>query len=262
MLILVGCASYDVADRTSLIERIAEQHRFRRMDIRTDRFDLVSFVGLRTNGGVLRVYIEGDGFAWVTRREPSRNPTPINPIAFTLAVLDDQDVVYLARPCQYTTISEKECNPRYWTSARFAPEVIEAMDEAITRLKRQFGDRKLMLIGYSGGGTVAALIAARRNDVAALVTVAGNVDHKTWTRLHALPELRGSLNPPDHRHALAGVRQTHFVGEADNVVPIDVYRSYRKSFPEDANILVNVVPRVDHSCCWDSVWPDLLKALR
>lgn len=259
-LLLAGCASHSVEDRIALAEKIANENNFSKVEIKTDRFDLVSFVGPQKHRGVLYVYIEGDGFAWVTRSRPSRNPTPIDPIALKLAVLDGQDAVYLARPCQYAY--KRGCQQRYWTSGRFSPDVIDAMDDAITRLKQDSGAAQLVLIGYSGGGTIAALVAARRTDVIHLITVAGNLDHVAWARLHAIPELRGSSNPPDYWRALAGIRQTHFVGEIDPVIPIDVYRSYRQAFPGDANIRVNVVPQADHGCCWERVWPRVLDDVR
>lgn len=262
LLLLAGCASRDVAERISFVERIANKHHFSRVDVQTSHFDLTAFIGPQTPRGILHVYIEGDGFAWVTRHQPSRNPTPIDPVAFQLAVLDSQDAVYLARPCQYIAVYERECDQRYWTSGRFAPEVIDAMDEAITLLKRKSGHGKLVLIGYSGGGAIAALVAARRADVMHLVTVAGNLDHKAWARLHAIPELRGSLNPSDYGSKLAGVRQTHFVGQRDSVVPVEVYRSYRAALPDDANIVMKIVPDADHGCCWESVWPELLRGFR
>lgn len=260
-LLLVGCASYSVEERISRAEQLATTHNFSKLDIRTNTFDLTAFVGPQKRRGVLHVYIEGDGFAWVTQQQPSRNPTPIDPVALKLAVLDRQDTVYLARPCQQLAVYERECNEHYWTSRRFAPEVIDAMDDAIARLKQRAGAEKLVLIGYSGGGAIAALVAARRTDVVHLVTVAGNLDPGAWARLHSIPELRGSPNPSDYWPALTGIRQTHFVGELDRVVPIEVYRSYRKAFPDHANVLVKVVPQVDHGCCWEDVWSSLLNEL-
>lgn len=259
-LLLAGCASHSVEVRVARAEKIALQSNFSRVDIKTSRFDLVAFVGPQTKGGPLRVYIEGDGFAWVTRQQPSKNPTPVDPIALKLAVLDEGNAAYLARPCQY--LPDTGCPQRYWTFARFASNVIDAMNDAITHLKQRSGSEQLVLIGYSGGGAVAALVAARRTDVVHLITIAGTLDTVAWARLHTVPELRASLNPRDYWRDLASVRQTHVIGENDDVVPVDVYRSYRKTFPEHANIVMKVVPRVDHSCCWENVWPSVLKTIQ
>jgi esterase/lipase len=46
------------------------------------------------------------------------------------------------------------------------------MDAAVTALKRASGASRLRLVGYSGGGVMAMLLAARRDDVAQVVTIA------------------------------------------------------------------------------------------
>lgn len=259
----MGCATTDdIADRVSLADRIAAQHQFTKINLQTRRFELIAWMGPQKKSGILHIYIEGDGFAWLTRFQPSANPTPRDPIALYLAIQDGQDVAYLARPCQYIRTRHEECQERYWTSGRFAPEVIEAMNAVVTQLKEQSGAQQLVLIGYSGGGAVAALVAAKRTDVSQLVTVAGNIDHLAWARLHGISELKGSLNPPDAWQAIANIRQMHFIGERDRIVPIEVYRSYRKAFPKAANIRVEIVPGIDHTCCWADIWPTLLTKLQ
>lgn len=260
-LLLGACASLSVDDRIAQADDIAARHGFAKLEIETRHFPLRAFVGPQRRGGVLHIYIEGDGFAWVTRNKPSQNPTPRDPVALKLAVLDPHDAAYLARPCQYVALERGSCQPRDWASARFSSEAIAAMDEAINQLKHQMGAAGVVLIGYSGGGAVAALVAARRADVAHLVTVAGNLDPVAWARWHSVPELSGSLNPRDVAARLANIRQTHFVGERDRIVPFDIYRSYRAAFPHDADISATLVPRADHACCWEQVWPALLRAL-
>ena len=55
-------------------------------------------------GNDLVVYIEGDGSAWISHRVPSDDPTPKDPLAFRLAVMDPAPkVLYLGRPCQFTS---------------------------------------------------------------------------------------------------------------------------------------------------------------
>ena len=40
--------------------------------------------------------------SWVDRFTPSSNPTPTNPLAFKMALVDEsENIIYLARPCQY-----------------------------------------------------------------------------------------------------------------------------------------------------------------
>jgi len=101
-------------------------------------------------------------------------------------------------------------------------------------------------------------VAARRADVQRLVTVAGNLDHRAWARLHGVSPLGDSLNPPDYARELAAIRQTHIVADADRIVPIDVYRSYRQALPDRADITLRLLPHADHGCCWEEAWPTLL----
>jgi pimeloyl-ACP methyl ester carboxylesterase len=208
---------------------------------------------------VLVVYIEGDGLAFVSRTQRSRDPTPRHPVGLELAVADPSPaVLYLGRPCQYVTPSEERgCGPQYWSNDRFAPEVIEAVNHAIDQARVRVGAGRVVLIGYSGGGAVAALAAARRSDVAAWATVAAPLDHAAWTRWHDVSPLDGSLNPVDEAARLAGLAQIHFVGAADDVVPAAIVRGFlEREGPDLANRLV-VLPGVDHYCCWAERWPDL-----
>ena len=256
-----GCASQSVNDRISTAENIAHRAGFERIDIQAERFKLMAFFRLKNAPTILRIYIEGDGFAWATRNRPSINPTPTDPVALKLAAIDKYGAAYLARPCQYFEIRDSGCEARYWTNARFSSEIIDSMNEAVNQLKQKAKVEKLVLIGYSGGGTVAALIAARRKDVIQLATVAGNLDHKAWTRYHSISELKKSLNPPDYWREIGNISQIHFVGMNDSIVPLDVYQSYRNAFFASDKIQAKVIPDNDHNCCWEHVWPSLLEDL-
>ncbi|QID18003.1 alpha/beta hydrolase [Nitrogeniibacter mangrovi] len=207
---------------------------------------------------VLTIYVEGDGLAWLSRTQVSPDPTPIDPLALRLALAQPRgNAAYLARPCQYLARRAGACDRRDWTSMRFAPAVIDSTNRAIDRLKQDFGARQLVLVGYSGGGAVAALVAVRRHDVAALVTVAGNLDHRAWTRWHHVPALSGSLDPADEVDALAHVRQWHFAGEKDRIVPPTLIRGFVDRFPAAARPAYAVEPGVDHHDGWVASWPRL-----
>lgn len=228
-------------------------------------FDVMAFVpGKLQTAQRLTVYIEGDGFAWVDRHNPSFAPTPVDPVGLRLAVADAAaGSVYLARPCQYTQgPAFKGCDPRYWGSHRFAPEVIETMDRAVEQLKNKYAAAELVLVGYSGGAAVAALLAARRNDVAALVTVAGTLDTQVWTQQQRVSPLEASLNPKDVASRVAHLKQWHFIGEKDAVMPGAVLMGFlsavsvhdRRGTPAP---IVQTMPDFDHTCCWAQAWPEL-----
>ena len=116
------------------------------------------------------------------------------------------------------------------------------------------------LIGFSGGGTLATLLTARRQDVERLVTVAGNLDTKAWAKHHAVSPLTGSLNPLDVAGSIAGVPQLHLVGGKDKVVPASLTRKFvQRTGSRVARI--ETFPDNDHGCCWPDLWPGVLQQL-
>ena len=208
----------------------------------------------------LTVYLEGDGFAYLDASHPSQDPTPIDPLALRLALVDAQSeaVAYLGRPCQYVMPAHgRGCSWPYWTLRRYAPEVVDSTGRAIDQLKAQVGAKRVLLVGYSGGGALAALLAARRPDVAGLVTVAANLDLAYWTHRDGLSPLTGSLDPAQEAGRLGTVPQLHFAGGRDRVVGADVTRSYLAHLPPGNLARMEVLPEADHHCCWVEDWPKL-----
>ena len=144
--------------------------------------------------GPLFVYIEGDGLAYLDTRTPSTDPTPVDPLALRLAAADPGPaVLYLGRPCQFAPgRGDPRCSVRAWTTARFGANVVASIDDAISRERARAPERPLVLVGYSGGGVIAALVAARRKDVSLLITVAAPLDVADWTRRMGVSPLDGS----------------------------------------------------------------------
>ncbi len=208
---------------------------------------------------VLHVYIEGDGAAWPSPFHPPRDPTPTEPVALAMAAADPAPAVaYLGRPCQYLDAGElASCSPDYWTGSRFAPEVVTAYMAFLDRLKGASGARRLRLIGYSGGGVIATLLAAKRSDVERLVTVAAPLAVAEWTVWHRVTPLIGSLDPAMLVDAKLPVT-THFVGARDEVVPARIVAA----FAERKGGRLREVPDFDHVCCWSREWPRLLEEIK
>lgn len=257
---LTGCTLPNADERGSRVEAWAEAQGWAPMTLNGSHFDLRAFAPshLRT-ARRLHVYIEGDGQAWLDRQTPSFAPTPLNPLALRLAMADGfASVVYLARPCQYVRDAAfRHCNPKYWTSHRFATELVDAMDQALDRLATVYGPTELVLIGYSGGGAMAALLAERRKDVVGLVTVAGVLDTKTWAAEARTSDLTGSLNPLAIAAQLRRLQQWHFVGERDTVVPAGVLGSFMTVQGSSSSSQKLDLPGFDHGCCWVKAWPQL-----
>lgn len=207
---------------------------------------------------VLTVYIEGDGYAWRTPEWPSTDPTPLDPVALRLAARHGHGAVaWLARPCQYVDAQAMACPTSYWTSQRYGLPSTTLIDQALNDLKTRYGARHLVLVGYSGGGTVAASLASHRPDVIRLVTVAANLDLGQWTAHHGLPALPADQNPALQGGRLREIPQTHFVGARDKVVPPDTVRSYAARIAVPSLVRVVDIPQADHGCCWADLWPTL-----
>lgn len=214
-------------------------------------------------GRPLRIYIEGDGRAWIDSYRPARDPTPTGTLVLQMAAQDpSSNVAYLARPCQFVGgIRARNCSPVFWTSGRFAPVVVEAMDAAVTQLVARAAARELTLVGYSGGGAIAALVAARRSDIEQFTTVAGLLDLRAWERVADITPLAGSLDPVDVIQNLRAIPQLHLVGADDKIVPPAVAQSYMTALGPAATAELVLVSDHNHGCCWRKSWPELVKRL-
>jgi len=247
------------AERRGVADTLARMQGWHALTIPAGAFDLVAYLPtVPTHAQRLTIYLEGDGLAWITGTQVSSDPTPRDPLALRLALAQPAGAAaYLGRPCQYGDAESSHCPSRYWTSHRFAPEVIAASDRAIDDLKQHFGASRLTLVGYSGGGAVAALVAARRTDVERLVTVAGNLDHQAWTSYQRIHPLTGSLNPADQTEVLHPLPQWHFVGAKDSNITPALVQSFADRFPAGQRPVVLIKPGFDHRCCWAEQWPHL-----
>ena len=239
----------DVAHAAGMTKRVVEANGFR----------LVTYQRIHALGKPPHIYIEGDGLAWKSQRWLSDDPTPTDPVALRLAVQDPADnVVYMARPCQYIPKAERRrCSSDHWSTQRFSEDVIAAADQAVDQLRERAGASGVHLIGYSGGGAVAALVAARRHDVLSLRTVAGNLDHAAFTSLHKVTPLTGSLNPASYGQALAHLPQHHFVGAEDTIMSIAVVEAFLRALPTQRCVGLTVVPHATHGDGWVENWPVL-----
>lgn len=250
---LVACG-HNGAGRDATAVGVAQTAGLEPVASKGSTFDLQIYRRDDGKPGPLFVYIEGDGLAYLDQRTPSTDPTPVDPLALRLAAADPGPaVLYLGRPCQFAPgRGDPRCSVRLWTTARFGAVVVTSIDDAISRERLRNPERSLVLVGYSGGGVIAALVAARRNDVALLVTVAAPLDVADWTRRMGVSPLDGSESPLDQAQRLAQVRLVAFAGQRDTTVPVDSIRSAVTKLGAHAELIV--VPAFDHRCCWVSDW--------
>ena len=222
--------------------------------IKANKFNIVTFRKNNLTNKKLKVYIEGDGVAWLNKYTPSSNPTPANPIALKLMLKDDyKNSIYIARPCQYLKYKEKRnCDKKYWTNKRFSNEVVGNISFVIEHYKKAFNIKEIELVGYSGGATISLLVATKRDDIKHITTVAGNLNPDAWTKHHKVSQLEG-LNPINLTHKLQHIPQYHLIGRNDKIVPFKVFDSYINNFIEKKNISYKLYNDFTHNCCWDNI---------
>lgn len=234
-LFLAGCSSIIVPPEYHYVE------------IPTDSFTIATWQKINNPASPYKIYIEGDGHAFNAHGYPTQDPTPKGTLMRELAFNDKHDnVIYLSRPCQY--IKSPPCSQKYWTTARFAPEIIEAEYHAIKQITK---NNFIILIGFSGGAQVAGLLAVNKPDlkVKKIITIAGNLDHQAWTEYHNLNPLNESLNLADYYDDFVKIPQTHYVGEDDNVVLSHLFQHFIKD-----KVSVVIVPRASHNKGWNSIY--------
>ena len=255
-ILLFSLGACSVTPSRELFVNKAIIQGFQRQDITAGQFNLFTLQHITDKTTPIRIYIEGDGRGWKTRNIPTNDPTPTEPLALELALQDPAlNIVYLARPCQY--IMSPVCDKSLWTNARYSDVLINNMASAIKQIS---GNQPVELVGYSGGGTVALLVAAQLPNLISIRTVAGNLDPAAHIKLHGLAPLTKSHNPAEFADQLSHIPQIHFVGTADENVPRAVAESYQQQLgnTQQCSSIIDV-PNATHNTGWREIWLQLLK---
>lgn len=249
-LTLAGCLGLNdraihLAGRHGLVSAVIDGTQYRHQ----------IFYQLGTDRNSLFVFIDGDGSPWShAGAEPARDPTPHRAIALELATNTPHSVLYLGRPCYFTVHSDSACTARIWTSDRYSKSVVESLAAVVNRFAAEYRYSHTVLIGYSGGGTLAALMAQYIASVS-VVTIAANLDVAAWASFHNYLPLTGSLNPAMQAPLSDSIRQLHLVGGRDMNVPEAINRRYFDTLrPEQIWRFANF----DHVCCWVEQWSSIL----
>lgn len=266
LVCLLSCTSSPHGSNGRTTQQVvakAEQVGFKLEQIPTRPFLMTVYEKLPTAPcTTVHAYIEGDGNSWKTRYKLSDNPTPKQPLALRLALQDPHShVIYLARPCQYTPHSlDPSCHPRYWSSHRYAQEVIDSMNETLDHIKAKIHNSHFVLVGFSGGASVAALLCASRQDISSLITVAGDLNHGALNLYHQTSPLRGSLNPIAIAPELKDLPQHHWYGSRDHVVPPWVSSEFVKAVNNPACAKVHELKGATHHKGWTDHWQEILQS--
>ena len=222
LLLLCGCRGIVVPDT------------FAYKEIQTDSYKLASWQKITDKSQPIRIYIEGDGYAFNYAGQPTNNPTPRGTFLREIAFNDpNANVVYLARPCQF--VKDKHCTQKDWTTGRFSQDIVNSTTQAIKKIS---GKQEIILIGYSGSALLSGLVIKQNPQlpVKKWITIAGVLNHTKWTEDLNLPPLKDSID----LEKLPAVPQLHLIGDKDTTV------SYKltESLVDNKNLIV--IPSATH----------------
>ena len=245
LLGISGCSS------TSFKSTVERNPEVEYQVIKTSTFPLSSAVRV-TQRDSIRIYLGGDGIPWKGGTKNS-NPSGTSRLAFELFLQDNKATHYISRPCYDIGPMPADCRASLWTSDRYSQEVIAVLAEAIMQIA---GNSGIELVGYSGGGTLAVLLAQQLHQVTKVLTLGANLDHTAWTNFHGTPALSGSENPAVNGGHIRG-KELHLFGQKDLEVPATINQRY---FDNNPSANVGVIDNFDHRCCWLERWPEILNA--
>lgn len=252
LLLLQGCLS-----NGQRIDREAQRAGLTRSIVTGTAYRHVLYASDGPSSDLI-VYLDGDGLPWgPDGQHVADDPTTRNPLALKLLIASQAPGVYLSRPC-YQELRDEGCTSKSWTSGRYGSDVVDSMAAAVRKAAAQRGSPPIVLVGYSGGGVLAILIAERLDRVAKVITLSANLDTQAWTQHHGYLPLTDSLNPASstYQHPWP---ELHLQGGQDTVVPASTTDGYFRLRPQ---ALRRTFADYDHVCCWVQAWPALFESVR
>jgi dienelactone hydrolase len=252
LLLLVVATLAACVSPAQRIDHEAQAAGLSRSLVQGTAFRHLIYARAAANAAKLTVFIEGDGIPWSGGRIPASDPTTRNPVALRMLIASREPAIYVTRPC-YNEVADGACEAQPWTFARYSEGTVASMAKAIDDYARAARAPELRIIGYSGGGVLAVLIAERLTNVSAVVTIAANLDVAAWATHHGYLPLTQSLDPAGSAR-VHGWKEVHLQGGRDATVPRETTRAYFERFPAAKAIAFE---DYDHVCCWLRDWDEI-----
>ncbi len=239
---------------------LAAQNHYQASIIQTSIFPIQIFYQAHNSKHAI-IYLEGDGLVLNKYGEIALNSTPTDPMALRLACVDNRNLTKIVVNRPYHYIKSENPNSKYWTTARYSPEVIGSILETIKSCQQQFHFETIELVAYSGGASVALLLAPHLKNLQLIISFAGNLDHKSWTHYHNAEPLFESLDPIENMHILSKIPQIHFLGTSDTNTTIDLGLMYKQKINSDKIIIIEI-DGFEHDSNWPNIWKKQIMKLK
>ena len=250
LILLVNCSQSSPDQRKQNIEQL-NSNKFSQNTYSTEFFNIYSLEKI-INANKLTIYIEGDGLSWVDRFTPSKDPTPANPFAFKMALIDkNENIIYLARPCQYEW--SNNCSKDIWTISQYSSSVLNSYKEIINYLSKSFNE--IHLVGYSGGAGITMYLGSIENKkIKSIRTIAGNINHNELSKILNISRLKKSINFYSIEKKIKQIPQVHYYGLKDKTVPNELQTSYKERNLDNKCIKIESVKKASHNEGWSNFW--------
>ena len=257
LLIFTSCSYQSFDQRVNLINN-ENDGSFKKVIYDKGFIDIFSLQKIKNVQEVI-VYIEGDGLSWIDRFTPSSDPTPVDPLTFKLAKLDQSpNVIYLARPCQY--LISNECRKEIWTKLQYSKAILGLYEPILMEITQKHSE--VHLIGYSGGSVIAMHLASLDNEkVKSVRTIAGNINPNEFTKLLNLSPYQTSINLDLMDDKIKDISQTHYYGKKDKVIPKEIYSNYQDQYFSNSCIKTIMI-NASHTKGWEEFWKNNYKFKR
>lgn len=254
LILLTACAT-----PSERFAKVANDLGFFGFSLNSDSFDHQFYANTRiieqSKESVLHVYLDGDGTPWEQHHWISDDPTSRNPMILKLMQEDNAASILLGRPCYHRVHKAPNCHNKYWTSHRYSREVVSSMASVLKLWLQNHSYKRIVLIGFSGGGTLAMLISTYLDSVDTVVTLASNLDVKAWSEFYGYGPLTNSLDPGAMSFN-SRLRQIHMAGLKDQIVPANIIKSFTV---RQKNAKYVAFADFDHYCCWLNEWKNILQ---
>lgn len=200
------------------------------------------------------VFIEGDGKPWQSYNKVAFEPTPDKPLLLEWFIAADFPAIYLGRPC-YFKLNDQQCSPYWYTHGRYSEPVVDSLVQV---LRDNMGENSLVLVGHSGGGTLAVLMAEKLGNVETVLTIAGNLQVNTWSEYHQYSTLLGSMDPMLRSALPNHIQQIHLYSPFDILIQAEWIKSFSD---RQHNSRLIELPVHGHDYAWRKYYPEFKKIL-